>query len=52
MPYLSCAKYLCTLFLDFLTPSIDSQSIPIIYYDKINVALQNVLLFSQENAYQ
>ena len=46
MPYLSHAKYACMLFLDFLISSIDSQSIPVKYYNKMNLALQNVLIFS------
>lgn len=52
MPYLSHAKYTYMLFLDFLISSIDSQSIPVKYYNKMNLALQNVLIFSQENIYQ
>lgn len=52
MAYLSCAKYPYMLFLDFLTSSIDSPLIPVVYYNKINLVLQNVLLFSQENIYQ
>lgn len=52
MPYLSHAKYRYMLFLDFLISSIDSQSISVQYYNKMNVALQNVLIFGQANIYQ
>ena len=48
----SSAYLLVLLFLDFLISSIDSQLISIQYYNKINVALQNVLIFGQENIYQ
>ena len=48
----SSAYLIVLLFLDFLTSSIDSQLISIQYYNKINVALQNVLIFGQENIYQ
>ena len=52
MPYLSHAKYRYMLFLDFLISFIDSQSTSIQYYNKMNVALQNVFIFGQENIYQ
>ena len=45
----SSAYLVLLLFLDFLISSIDSQLISIQYYNKINVALQNVLIFGQEN---
>ena len=48
----SSAYLIVLLFLDFLISSIDSQLISIQYYNKINVALQNVLIFGQENIYQ
>ena len=48
----SSAYLIVLLFLDFLISPIDSQLISIQYYNKINVALQNVLIFGQENIYQ
>lgn len=48
----SSAYLILLLFLDFLISSIDSQLISVQYYNKINVALQNVLIFGQENIYQ